>query len=331
MTANQRSTVIGVFENHAQADRAVLELHEAGFTNNQIGVAARNSETGTTSTTDKGSNVIGGAVTGAAAGAGVGGLVALGILAGVIPCIGPAIAAGTLGVILANAAGGAAIAGLAGALIGLGIPEEEATHYEGEFKAGKTIVTVKDVGSRYDEVWTILHRNGAYNKQTAKSTTYGTTAKAAPSSVGSYSTGHSNVGVREGEQKIQLHEEQLHAQKQNVQKGEVRVRKEVVTENKTIDVPVTREEVVIERHAVNRQAASGANIRPGEEIRIPVSEEQVNVTKDTVVKEEVNVGKRQVQGTEKVGGTVRKEQVKVERQGNVAVEDENVTAKKSKR
>jgi len=314
MAATKRTTVIGVFEDHARADRAIEELRQAGFSSDQIGVAARSSDTATA--TDKGSHVIGGAVTGAAAGAGVGGLVALGILAGVIPGIGPAIAAGTLGVILANAAGGAAIAGLAGALIGLGIPEDEATHYEGEFKAGRTIVTVKDTGTRYDEVWNILHRNGAYNKHTAKST----------SSVG-YTTASTRA---ESGQKMQLHEEQLHAQKQNVPVGEVRVRKEVITENKTIDVPVTREEVVIERHAVNNRTASASSIRPGEEIRIPVTEEQVNVTKDTVVKEEVNVGKRQVQGTEKVGGTVRKEQVKVERQGNVAVDDARAKTKSSK-
>src|SRR4051794_4255640 len=103
--ATQRNTVVGVFESHADADQAVAELHRAGFTNDQIGVAGRdpNGE----GKSDKGTNVLAGAATGLAAGAGTGGLVALGILAGVIPGIGPAIAAGTLGMILANAAGGA--------------------------------------------------------------------------------------------------------------------------------------------------------------------------------------------------------------------------------
>jgi hypothetical protein len=175
MTNVKRSTVVAVFEDHSQADRAVGELRSAGFRNDQIGVAGRdpNKGTATEKAKDKGSKAAVGAVTGAAAGAGVGGLVALGILAGVIPGIGPAIAAGTLGVILANAAGGAAIAGLAGALIGLGIPDEEAKHYEAEFKAGRTIVTVQDVGSRYDEAWSILHRNGGYNKQTPRAASLG--------------------------------------------------------------------------------------------------------------------------------------------------------------
>jgi len=165
MAVTQRNTVVAVFENHAQADRAVDELHRAGFTHDQIGVAGRDPDS--KYATDKGTKAAAGAATGAVAGAGVGGLVALGILAGIIPGIGPAIAAGTLGVILANAAGGAAIAGLAGALIGLGIPDDEAKYYENEFHSGRTVVTV-NAGARYDEAWAILARHGAYNKQNAR-------------------------------------------------------------------------------------------------------------------------------------------------------------------
>ena len=90
------------------------------------------------------------------------------------------------------------------------------------------------------------------------------------------------------------------------------------TEHKTIDVPVEREEVVIEPRPASGHAASG-EIRD-EEIRIPVKEEKVNVSKDTVVKEEVSVGKRKVQDTERVSGDVRKEELKVDRQGDVNVE-----------
>ncbi len=114
MSRVQHSTVIGVFTNHSRADLAVSELLNAGFANDQIGVASREpqKEVATTRGAEKGTKAAVGAATGAVAGAGVGGLVGLGVLAGLIPGIGPAIAAGTLGVILANAAGGAAIAGL---------------------------------------------------------------------------------------------------------------------------------------------------------------------------------------------------------------------------
>jgi len=122
---------------------------------------------------------------------------------------------------------------------------------------------------------------------------------------------------------MQVKEERLHAETRPVETGEVHVRKEVHTENKTIEVPVQREEVVIERTPVHGRAATEGitadNIREGEELRIPVREEQVNVTKDAVVTEEVKVGKRVVQDTEQVSGQVRKEEVRVEREGDVDV------------
>jgi uncharacterized protein (TIGR02271 family) len=118
--------------------------------------------------------------------------------------------------------------------------------------------------------------------------------------------------------RIEVREEELQAHKQLVEAGEVRVRKEVVTEHRTLEVPVQREEVVIERQAPTGEPAA-SDIRPGEEIRIPVRKEQVSVEKRPVVKEEVTVGKRVVQGTEQVGGEVRREEVRVEREGDVDV------------
>jgi len=109
---------------------------------------------------------------------------------------------------------------------------------------------------------------------------------------------------------MQLREERLVADKERVDVGDVKVRKEIVTEHQTIDVPVEREEVVIERRAVRGKAAG--TIDAAEEIRIPVKEERVNVRKETVVNEEVSVGRRKVRETKKVAGTVRKEKLKVE-------------------
>ena len=96
---------------------------------------------------------------GALTGLGLGALAGLGVLAGVIPVVGPAIAGGTLGVILSNAAAGAGIAGLVGALIGAGVPEHEAKYYHDEFEAGRTIVTVTADG-RADEAMAILRGTG---------------------------------------------------------------------------------------------------------------------------------------------------------------------------
>jgi uncharacterized protein (TIGR02271 family) len=306
----KRKVAIGVFETRQEADQAVEELRRAGFTKDQIGVAARNPDATVKATGKKGAeaeHAAEGTLIGALAGAGIGGLVGLGVLAGVVPVIGPAIAAGTLGVILSNAAGGAAIVGLSGALIGWGMSEEDAAYYENEMKAGRYVVTVH-AGDRIDEAWRIMNQRGAYNRENARAVGI----KAANTA--------STATCSPQDQTLAVHEEQLRVQKQPVNKGEVKVRKEVVTEHQNIDVPVQREEVVIERRPVTGKAST-SDIRQDEEIRIPVREEQVRVQKEAVQKEEVTVGKRKTQETEQVSGDVRKERIKVEREGDVDVRD----------
>jgi uncharacterized protein (TIGR02271 family) len=297
MKTAQRSTVVGVFRDKQQAQKAVDELLRAGFRENQIGVVTQSTESAAT-TNNAGSKTAEGAAIGAATGAGVGLLWGLGIAAQIFPPLG-IVAGGTLLALLASAGTGAGVSAIIGALVGLGIPEDEATYYENEVKSGHTVVTVNADGYQ-DKAWDILSRCGAYNRNTA--TTTATAAQA-------------------GDQTMQVHEEELRAAKTPVQAGEVKVRKEVHTEHRTLDVPVRREEVVVERHPVTGHAASASDIRPGEEIRIPVTEEQVHVEKRPVVKEEVTVGKREVQQTERVSGDVRKEEVKVERKGDVNVRD----------
>ncbi|MDR3619217.1 MAG: hypothetical protein P4L85_07695 [Paludisphaera borealis] len=162
MQSRQNYTVIGVFENEADADRAVAELYKNGFRDDQIGVARKHVEAVVGETIEEGTEAGPGAVTGAVAGLGLGALAGLGVLSGVIPVIGPAIAGGTLGVILSNAAAGAGIAGLIGALVGAGVPEHEAHYYHDEFAAGRTIVTVNTT-DKSNEADQILRRNHAYD------------------------------------------------------------------------------------------------------------------------------------------------------------------------
>lgn len=170
MAYASKNTIVATFPNHASAERAVVELKNAGFRDSQIGLAGPDSdgdytETGTRieNPSDKLDPVIA-AETGAVAGVSVGALVGMGILVGVIPVIGPVVAAGTLAAILINAAEVSAIAGLTGALIGMGVSEAEAHHLEGEVKSGKVIITVQGEG-RGDEVAEILFRNGGHDRQ----------------------------------------------------------------------------------------------------------------------------------------------------------------------
>lgn len=176
MPSQQRSTVVGVFEDRVHADKAVSELLKAGFRQDQIGVAMRHADEATSASTmadPNGTHAGSGAITGVLTGLGLGALAGLGVLAGVIPVIGPAIAAGTLGVIVSNAAAGAGIVGLVGALVGAGVPEHEAKYYHGEFEAGRMIVTVKADG-RADEAVSVLRRNSGYDMSTSRAAVAGT-------------------------------------------------------------------------------------------------------------------------------------------------------------
>jgi hypothetical protein len=67
---------------------------------------------------------------------------------------------GKLATILTNAAGDAAI----GALVGRCVPEEQAKYYDGEFQAGRVVVTV-DANDRCDRARTILDNHGGYNHE----------------------------------------------------------------------------------------------------------------------------------------------------------------------
>ena len=118
---------------------------------------------------------------------------------------------------------------------------------------------------------------------------------------------------------VQLREEELSARKQQVESGRVSLGTEVVEQEQTLEVPVTHEEVTLERRAVARHASNEPIGASSETLRVPVREEQVSLDKQAVVYEEVNVGKRAVQETQRVSDTVRKEVVDVDATGEVEV------------
>ena len=165
MAKIERSTVVGVFTDRGQAEQAINELRRAGFNDDQIGFIlrgnpAREGETAGESGSDAGAGAATGAVSGGVLGGVLGAAAAL-----LMPGFGPAIAGGILWATLGGAAIGAAAGGIIGALTGLGVPEEEARYYQGEFEAGRTIVTVK-AANRYQEALDILRSNGAYDATT---------------------------------------------------------------------------------------------------------------------------------------------------------------------
>jgi len=126
--------------------------------------------------------------------------------------------------------------------------------------------------------------------------------------------------------KLQLREEELVARKRSVETGAVNLRTEVVSEQRTLEVPVTHEEVTIERHAVDRRPSDRPIGDQTETISVPVREEQVVVDKQSVVYEEVNVGKRAVQETQHVSETVRREEAVVDKDGDVDIEGDTTSS-----
>ena len=108
------------------------------------------------------------------------------------------------------------------------------------------------------------------------------------------------------DQTMDLKAEKLVAEKDVVESGNVRLKKDVVTERQSMDVPVSHEEPVLERHPVEAREAEG---QMGEgEINVPLREERVYADKQPYVKEEVSIGKRQVEETQRVSGDVSHEE-----------------------
>jgi uncharacterized protein (TIGR02271 family) len=112
---------------------------------------------------------------------------------------------------------------------------------------------------------------------------------------------------------IPVMEEELTATVRGQEAGAVRIEKDVVTEQRTLDVPVTEERVRVERRVVDRPVtAADANAFEETVIEVPVRSETVDVQKQARVAEEVVVSKDAVQRTERVTDTVRKEEVFVD-------------------
>jgi len=107
-------------------------------------------------------------------------------------------------------------------------------------------------------------------------------------------------------------EEEMRVAKTTQQSGKARLRKYVVTEQQTVTVPVSHEEVRIEREPITGEnydaATSGPDISE-EEHEIVLNEERVVVSTEAVPKERVRVGKETVVEDQQVSAQVRKEQI----------------------
>jgi uncharacterized protein (TIGR02271 family) len=114
----------------------------------------------------------------------------------------------------------------------------------------------------------------------------------------------------EDEVRVQRSEEELRVGTRERKAGSIRVRKRVRTDREHIEVPTRHEEVTVERVPVEGEATEA---QIGEdEVVVPVTEEEVVVEKRAVAKEEIRLRKDVVEDTEVVEEDVRREEVEVE-------------------
>jgi uncharacterized membrane protein len=162
----KHSIASAVFDNQAQAERAVTELRSAGVRDSDISVVAQHD--GKNTSTDGAGEKTGDFVSKTALGAGAGAL--LGVAALAIPGVGPLVAAGAIaeaavgGAALTGTAIGAAAGGLTSLLTKHGISDEDARYYEDSVNKGGVFVSV-DSSATVDRerVSEILHRAGGHN------------------------------------------------------------------------------------------------------------------------------------------------------------------------
>ena len=164
---NDQRTVISVFDDPSNAEDALNELRDSGFSPDQVSVVARDTRDGRDVVEHSGMGAeTAGAGTGALLGGVTGGilgwLVGIGALA--IPGIGPIVAAGALATALGGAAVGALAGSLIGGLVGMGVPEDEARGYEESVRAGRILLTVSaSSDNQAHQARTIFDRHNGAN------------------------------------------------------------------------------------------------------------------------------------------------------------------------
>ncbi|WP_423777546.1 PRC and DUF2382 domain-containing protein [Deinococcus wulumuqiensis] len=129
--------------------------------------------------------------------------------------------------------------------------------------------------------------------------------------------------------RLQLLEERLVVNKDRFVAGSVEVSKHVETTTQRVDVPLSREEVVIERHTVTDGRPVEGNVTLGADsqtMRVDLEAERANIGKQAFVTEEVSIGKRTVTETQTHTAEVGREVLDVNQTGDVRLEGAADTA-----
>lgn len=121
---------------------------------------------------------------------------------------------------------------------------------------------------------------------------------------------------------IKIKEEQLDIAKRWVETGDVKIYKETYTKEKSFTIPVSCEELVIEK--ITFPSSNTGNEDVGKEvIRIPLSEEQIEFRKKNVALENVSVYKEKIEEIKHIEETLNKERVRLKISGSPQIIDES--------
>jgi uncharacterized protein (TIGR02271 family) len=126
-------------------------------------------------------------------------------------------------------------------------------------------------------------------------------------------TGTGDVGT--DRESVVVRDEQLDVGTEVRETGRVRLRKHTYTDTETVEVPVSREEVVVEREPVDPDSAEARGDTGDEEV-VVTTREEVPVVDKTATAEKVTVDKNTVRDTERVSATVQHEDVEIEGEGD---------------
>lgn len=179
-TGKANKVVYGLFETRAALETAVGRLKAEGFSSSDISTLLPSIEGSKEFTPEADAKANEDSAVGAAGGAVLGG--ALGWLAGIgtlsIPGLGPFVAAGPILATLGGAGFGGALGGIAGALVGMGVTEHEAKHFESAVQAGGLLLSVHaGQGDWIDKVKAIFKECGAHDVSATTDTLFGSKLK----------------------------------------------------------------------------------------------------------------------------------------------------------
>jgi uncharacterized protein (TIGR02271 family) len=132
-----------------------------------------------------------------------------------------------------------------------------------------------------------------------------------PSSSSTKTTDEGLTAARKAEETVvPITEERLDASKRE-STIDATIIKEPVTETKTVEVPVTHEEISVERRDVSDRPTEQRPVQSRTESKIPLKQEEVQVTKQPYVKEEIVINKKPVTETKTISEDVITEKVTV--------------------